>query len=88
MSHRMQITLADHHYDVLVVESGQSGASIAELIRQSIDARYGLGSMGDRSQRFRAALHDAAGVWRDRTDDGVSYQQKVRASLAARPTAR
>ena len=84
----MQITLDDHHYEVLVVESGQSGASIAELIRQSIDARYGLGSADDRSQRFRAALHEAAGVWRDRADDGLAYQRRVRASLAARPVAR
>lgn len=84
----MQITLDDHHYEVLLVESRQSGASIAQLIRQSIDARYALGSVDDRSARFRAALHEAAGVWADRADDGLTYQQRMRASLAARAAAR
>jgi hypothetical protein len=32
-----------------------------------------------RGDRFRSALAGAAGLWRDRVDDGLTYQQRVRA---------
>ena len=82
----MQITLDDRQYEVLVVESNSTGASIAEVIRQALDARFQLESTDARKSRFRAALTDAAGLWRDRPEDGVEYQRRIRASLQARGT--
>lgn len=91
MSHRLQITLDDRQYEVLVVESSRTGASIAALIRQTLDARFELESVDDRKQRFRSAVRGAAGVWSDRVDDGLAYQRRVRTALATRnvePTGR
>jgi hypothetical protein len=86
MSHRLQVTLEDHQYRTLAAASESSGASIAELVRQAIDARFG--SDKDRSARFIAALSEASGVWADRPDDGRAYQRVARTTLAARPPAR
>ena len=84
MSHRMQITLDDEQYEVLTNESERTGASIAELIRQAVEARLGLESGERRAARFRAALSLAAGTWHDRAEDGREYQRRVRAPLANR----
>ncbi len=84
MSHRLQITLDDRQYEVLVVESSRTGASIAALVRQTLDARFGLESVDDRNRRFRSAVRGAAGVWSDRVDDGMAYQRRVRAALTTR----
>jgi hypothetical protein len=41
MAHRMQITLDDRQYERLRGEAERTGASIAELVRRAVDARYG-----------------------------------------------
>jgi hypothetical protein len=41
MAHRMQITLDDAQYQRLRAEAQRTGASLAELIRRAVDARYG-----------------------------------------------
>jgi Ribbon-helix-helix protein, copG family len=86
MSHRLQITLEDDQYNALAAESAQSGVSMAELVRQSVEARLGLESGDQRADRFRRALGAAVGVWRDRPDDGLAYQRRVRAPLNERAT--
>jgi hypothetical protein len=87
MSHRVQITLDDRQYEALVVESKSSGASIAAVVRQALNARFQLESTDEGKARFRAALTDAAGLWRDRAEDGMEYQRRIRASLQARRSA-
>ena len=84
MSHRLQITLDDDQYQSLTAESERTGASMAELVRQAVEARLGLESNEQRAARFRRALGAAAGTWRDRSDDGLAYQRRIRAPLASR----
>ena len=84
MSHRMQITLDDEQYVSLTAESERTGASMAELIRQSVQARLGLQSDDQRAARFRSALSVAAGTWHDRAENGLEYQRRIRAPLANR----
>jgi hypothetical protein len=85
MSRRLQITLEDDQYNALAAESAQTGISMAELVRQAVEARLGLESGEQRASRFRRALGSAVGVWRERPDDGLSYQRRIRAPLADRP---
>lgn len=84
MSHRLQITLDDDQYVSLTAESERTGASMAELIRQAVEARLGLESGEQRAARFRSALSLAAGTWHDRAEDGLEYQRRIRAPLANR----
>ncbi len=84
MSHRLQITLDDDQYESLASESKRTGASMAELIRQAVEARLGLESSEQRAARFRQALAAAAGSWRDMSEDGLAYQRRIRAPLANR----
>ena len=85
MSHRMQITLEDAQYVALSNESQHTGASIAELVRQSISQQYRIETAAERSTRFGRALHGAAGVWSSQVGDGLEYQRRMRASLLTRP---
>ena len=85
MSHRMQITLEDAQYVALSNESERTGASIAELVRQSISEQYRIETAAERSTRFSRALNGAAGVWNSQADDGLEYQRRLRASLQTRP---
>jgi predicted CopG family antitoxin len=41
MAHRTQITLSDRQYERLRREAERTGASLSELIRRAVDARYG-----------------------------------------------
>ena len=84
MSHRLQITLDDEQYVSLTAESERTGASMAELIRQAVEARLGLESGEQRAARFRSALSLAAGTWHDRAENGLEYQHRIRAPLASR----
>jgi hypothetical protein len=74
MSHRMQITLDDEQYEVLVAESRRTGASIAELVRRSVAVRHGQRSTADRL----AVLESVAGAWGP-GDDGLTEQTRRRA---------
>jgi ribbon-helix-helix CopG family protein len=84
MSHRLQITLDDDQYQSLTAESQRTGASMAELVRQAVEASLGLESGEQRAARFRRALGAAAGTWQDRSEDGLAYQRRIRAPLASR----
>jgi predicted DNA-binding protein len=73
MAHRTQITLTDEQYDRLKREARRTGASLSELIRQAVDARY-AGTVDD----WEAALDAAFGLWADRVLDPVEYVQRLR----------
>ena len=62
MAHRMQITLDDRQYDRLRREAERTGASIAELIRRSIDRAYGAELTTDEKLRL---LEATAGALRE-----------------------
>ena len=84
MSRRIQIPLDDEQYVSLTAESERAGVSMAELIRQAVEARLGRQSGEQRAARFRVALSAAAGTWNRRAEDGLEYQRRIRAPLANR----
>jgi hypothetical protein len=56
----MQITLDDRRYERLRLEAERTGASIAELIRRAVDAKYGRDLSLDEKLRI---LDETAGAW-------------------------
>jgi predicted DNA-binding protein len=73
MTRRTQITLTDDQYDRLKRESSRTGASLSELIRQAVDARY-TGTIED----WDAALDAAFGLWSDREIDPIDFVERLR----------
>jgi hypothetical protein len=59
MAHRMQITLDDRQYERLRAEAERTGASIAELVRRAVDARYGAELTLDEKLRILDATSGA-----------------------------
>ena len=76
MSHRLQITLDDEQYAWLRHRSAETGASISELVRRSVDdsARGGAGGTEARL----AALRASAGAWKAHEEDGAAYVERSR----------
>lgn len=75
VSHRLQITLDDRHYELLQRERRRSGASLATLVRRAIDLAYEAEPSSD--QRL-AWLEEGFGAWADR-DDGSDPHAEWRA---------
>ncbi len=78
--HRTQIMLTDAQYTRLREESAQSGRSLAELVRQALDARYEPVPKADRLR----LLDSAFGGWRGRSEDGGEFVERVRTGTARR----
>ena len=74
MSHRTQITLTDAQYARLRRRSRATGASIAELVRQAVDASYSDLPTEEKVD----AVKRSAGAWRDRDFDGRQYVERLR----------
>jgi len=76
MSHRLQVTLDDEQYSFLRRRSAETGASIAELVRRSIDesARARITTAEERLAVVRAT----AGAWKGRKEDGAAYVERAR----------
>ncbi len=78
MSHRLQVTLDDNQYAWLRRRSAETGASIAELVRRSIeDAAGGAGRAGGTEARL-TAIRETAGAWKGREEDGAAYVERSR----------
>jgi hypothetical protein len=58
----MQITLDDRRYERLRLEAERTGASIAELIRRAVDAKYGRDLSLEEKLRI---LEETKGLWAD-----------------------
>ena len=58
----MQITLDDRRYERLRLEAERTGASIAELIRRAVDAKYGRDLSLEAKLRI---LEETKGLWAD-----------------------
>ena len=76
MSHRLQVTLDDEQYAWLRRRSAETGASIAELVRRSVEESAGRGPAG--SEARLAAIRATAGVWKGRDEDGATYVARSR----------
>ena len=72
---RTQIYLSPAQTSALDREARRAGVSRSHLIREAIDKRYGLAA--DR-ERLRAAPRDTAGLWKDRTESGEAYVERIR----------
>lgn len=83
--HRTQILLEDERYAQLKAESVRSGRSIARLIRDALDEKYGRQS---RRATLAQALNESAGAWSDLDVDGEEYVERLRPGLAHRWKAR
>jgi hypothetical protein len=71
----MQITLDDERYDRLRREAERTGASIAELIRRSIDVAHPAQTREERLRHLRAA----AGAWHEEPgEDRAAYLKELR----------
>ena len=78
--HRTQLMLEEAQYARLKAESERSGRSIADLVREAIDARWGSSS---RDELLRA-LDASAGAWSDLDVDGETYVERIRPGLGKR----
>lgn len=77
---RTQIYLTRAETDVLERLKEKTGTSQSELIRRAIDRMYSSRSAaGSIEERLRIARR-AAGAWRDRTETGAEYVERVRGS--------
>ena len=71
----MQITLDDRQYERLRQEAERTGASIAELIRRSIDQTLPAQTREERLTHLRAAF----GAWREEPgEDRSAYLRDLR----------
>ncbi len=77
MSHRLQVTLDDEQYAWLRRRSAETGASLAELVRRSVEESARGGETGGSEAR-QAALLASAGAWKERDEDGAAYVERSR----------
>lgn len=67
---RTIIDLPEQQYEALKALAKREKASRTELVRRAL-AEY-------LERRAPAQLDDAFGLWRDRAEDGVAYQTRIR----------
>lgn len=72
---RTQIYLTREQAATLDREAQRAGTTRSHLIREAIEARYGAGRDRDR---IEGALRATAGLWRDRTETGEEYVERLR----------
>lgn len=72
---RTQIYLSREQAAALDREAKRTGTTRSHLIREAIEARYSTPQ--DREQ-IDSALRESAGLWRDRTESGEAYVERVR----------
>ncbi len=75
---RTQIMLDEVQYIALKRLADERGTSMGELIRRAVSAQY-LDQSTDAS-----AIDAAFGAWSDRDEDGATYVDRLRGSLADR----
>lgn len=78
---RTQIYLSKEQANALDREAKRTGTTRSHLIREAIEARYG----SERSpEDVRKILEATAGLWRDRTETGEEYVERVRSGKRLR----
>lgn len=72
---RTQIYLSKQQAAALDREARRTGSTRSHLIREAIEARYRTPKDRDEIER---ALRATAGLWRDRTETGEEYAERMR----------
>jgi metal-responsive CopG/Arc/MetJ family transcriptional regulator len=72
---RTQIYLSKAQAAALDREARRTGTTRSHLIREAIEARYGVRQDRDR---IEGALRATAGLWKDRTESGTAYVERLR----------
>lgn len=72
---RTQIYLSKEQATALDREARRTGTTRSHLIRQAIEARYGTVKDADETAE---TLRATAGLWRDRTESGEEYVERLR----------
>lgn len=70
---RTQIYIDDKTYDFLKKESAQTGSTISEIIRESVQSRA-----AKKVKSMLSAAEGAFGLWKDRKMDVDAYVRKMR----------
>jgi len=72
---RTQISLSEEGRRVLDAEAARTGRSIAALIRDAVEATYGIGRSADDDL---AAMEQAFGAWGKNELDGADWADQMR----------
>jgi hypothetical protein len=80
----MQITLDDRQYERLRREAERTGASLAELVRRAVDARYGRELTLDDKLRILDETAGALGEDWGRRKDAEDRERRERAERRVR----
>ena len=72
---RTQIYLSEAQSRAIDLEAKRTGLTRSHLIREAIEFRYGLAAERDQ---LRAALRATAGLWKDRSESGEAYVDRLR----------
>jgi hypothetical protein len=81
---RTQIYLTDEEAGALKRVSKKTGASMSDLIRSAIDERYVRGDGPLSKADALRAINDSFGAWKDRTETGEEYVERLRSGRLAR----
>jgi hypothetical protein len=79
---RTQIYLTDEEATALKRASKKSGLSMSDLIRTAVDEKFLSGEMTP-ADRIRA-VEESFGAWKDRTETGEEYVERIRSGRLAR----
>jgi len=73
---RTQIYLKNEQYNNLIIESKKTNKTMAELIREAVDYKFGITKKID----FNRAIDTIAGLWENRKDikSGKDYINNIR----------
>ncbi len=81
----VEVTLSDDQYARLCEEAQRTGLGLSELIGRAVERAYERPpTEAEREARIkdrRAAFAQAAGLWKDRDFDGVTYVERIRRGL-------
>lgn len=80
---RTQVYLTRKELDALERQQRETGTTQSELIRRAVDREYIGRARASREQRLRV-IRAAAGAWKDRTETGADYVERVRGGRLAR----
>jgi hypothetical protein len=81
---RTQIYLTDEEARALKRASKKSGASMSTPIRSAIDQTYMRADGVPSKEEALRIIDETAGAWKDRTETGEEYVERIRPGLIRR----